>query len=129
MKTALPQTSQKEKPTVLTEVLTCHVLRRDGAGLPPEGVLTVTAEDCLRGQALGLVPSSICGAVVIIEMNDVFQVASVLPLVGQPILLSQRLDSIDHLDWEAGGGRPTCYWTIILVAVSHSAPAQLTAVY
>lgn len=83
----------------LKTLLTCDVLRLDGAGLFHERLLTVKREDCLSSQALGLIPSSICGVVMIIEMNYVFKVGSVLPFVGQPILLSQRLDSIDHLDW------------------------------
>lgn len=75
------------------------MLRLDGAGLLHERILTVKCEDCLGSHALGLVPSSIRGVVMIVEMNYVFKVGSVLPFVGQPILLSHRLDSIDHLDW------------------------------
>lgn len=74
------------------------MLRLHGAGLFHERILTIECENCLGRHALRLIPSTIGGVVVIVEMNDVFKVGSV-SFVGQPVLLSHRLDSIDHLDW------------------------------
>lgn len=78
------------------------MLRLDGAGLFRESILALKGEDCLSCCALRLIPCSISGVVVIVELNYVFKVGSV-SFVGQTILLSHGLDAIDH--WEAVGGR------------------------
>lgn len=73
------------------------MLRLHGAGLSHERILTIKRENCLGSHALGLITSSISGVVMIVEVNYVFKVGSV-SFVGQPVLLSHRLDSIDRLD-------------------------------
>lgn len=92
------------KERILLNLLTCNMLRLHGAGLFHERLLTFKGEDGLSSHALRLFPCSISGVVVIVEVNYVFKVGSV-SFVGQTILLSHGLDAIDHLDWEAGGGR------------------------
>lgn len=73
------------------------MLRLHGARLSHERILTIKRENCLGSHALGLIPSSISGVVMIVEVNYVLKVGSV-SFVGQPVLLSHRLDSIDRLD-------------------------------
>lgn len=80
------------------------MLRLHGAGLFHERILTFKGEDGLSSHALRLLPCSISGVVMIVEVNYVLKVGSV-SFVGQTILLSHGLGAIDHLDWEAGGGR------------------------
>lgn len=79
------------------------MLGLDGAGLFHERILTTKRENRLGGHCLGLIPSSSGGVVMIVEMNYVLKVSCV-PFVGQPILLSYRLDSID-LERQARRGR------------------------
>lgn len=86
------------------KILTCNMLRLNGAGLFHERILTVKCENCLVSPALGPIPSAIRGVVTIVEMNDVVTAGGV-SFARQPILLSPRLETIDHLDWSAGGGR------------------------
>lgn len=100
------------------------MLRLHGAGLFHERILTFKGEDGLSSHALRLLPCSISGVVVIIEVNYVFKVGSV-SFVGQTILLSHGLDAIDHLDWEAGEGEECGYFMTIQSPVSHSAPATV----
>lgn len=98
------------------------MLRLDGAGLLHERILTFKREDRLGSHALRLLPCSISGVVMIVEVNYVVKVGRVSS-VGQTILLSHRLDSIDHLDWKAGRGRrvwlfhdnPVNRWLILLL--------------
>lgn len=80
------------------------MLRLHRAGLFHERILTFKGEDSLGSQALRLLPCSISGVVVIVEVNYVLKVGSI-SFVGQTILLSHGLDAVDHLDWEAGGAR------------------------
>lgn len=53
------------------------MLRLHGAGLFHERILTIKCENCLGSHALGLIPSSICGVVMIVEVNYVFKMGSV----------------------------------------------------
>lgn len=81
---------------------TRNVLRLHG--LFHESVLALKGEDGLGGHALRLLSGSVSGVVVIVEVDYVFKVPAV-SFVGQTVLLSHGLDAVDHLDWEAGGGR------------------------
>lgn len=78
------------------------MLRLHGAGLFRESILTFKGEDFLSRHALRLIPCSISGVVMIVELDYVFKVGSVC-FVGQTILLSHGLGAIDQ--WEAVGVR------------------------
>ena len=81
------------------------MLRLHGAGLLHERLLTFKREYRLRGHAgLGTVPRSVGGVVVVGEVEDIFKVGGV-SFSGDAVLMSHRLEPVDHLDWRAAGER------------------------
>ena len=67
------------------------MLRLHGSRLLDERVLTFKREDGFAGHALGLIPRSVSGIVVIGEMDEI-------SFIRQAIFMSSGLDPVDRLD-------------------------------
>lgn len=72
------------------------MLRLDGRRLLHERLVAFKRQDLLGGQALALLPRPVGGVVVVGQLKDVSVVGRV-PLSGQAVLMSHRLNPVDHL--------------------------------
>lgn len=75
---------------------TCHMLRLDGRRLLHERLVAFERQDLLGRQALALLPRPVGAVVVVGQLEDVSIVARV-PFSGQAVLVSHRLNAVDHL--------------------------------